>query len=237
MTDTEPKPVSSALPDFMARLAAFAPRSTDEIKSHLSKTEIMPAIARWGFDTRFQREISMEAKQGRVFRNICERMSGKGAIVALIGERGLGKTTLAAQFAIRTAWRNESEKVKECGPHKIESVIYRKCAKIVARYKPLFGDFGSIETESLMESLDYLCRQQEYLVIDEVHDCEEMKMRNRVLTDLIDRRYSCCRDTILIANQTSENFAATIGDSILSRLNEHGLIIECKWPSFRSPKP
>lgn len=229
----EPQPVSDQLPSFLSRLAGIAPRTPEEIRTHLIKTEIMPTIGRWGFDARFQREITMPIKQERVFRAVCERMIGKGAIVAIIGERGMGKTSIAAQFAIHTAKRNSAEKMKECDPRRIESVIYRKCAKIVARYKPLFGDFGSIETDSLMESLDYLCRKQEYLVIDEVHDCEEMKMRNRVLTDLIDRRYSCCRDTILIANQSSADFAATIGDSILSRLNEHGCIIECKWPSFR----
>ncbi len=85
-----------------------------------------------------------------------------------------------------------------------------------------------------MESLENLCQNQEFLIIDEVHDCGDMKFTNKVLTDLIDRRYSACRDTVLIANQTGADFAASIGDSILSRLNEHGAILECKWPSYRT---
>ena len=36
---------------------------------------------------------------------------------------------------------------------------------------------------------------------------------------------------------TAEEFAASAGDSIMSRLSEHGCIIPCSWPSYRSAKP
>lgn len=226
-------PFSDLAEKIAAMFANKTPASPAELRQWTLANEIFPTIERWGFDQRFHRELALPPRQRKAYERTVERMNRKGAIVALVGERGLGKTSIAAQFALSVAWRNHEEARKESGPRRIESVIYRKCAKIIARYKPLFADFGSIETESLLESLEYLCKEQEYLVIDEVHDCGDMKHTNKILTDLIDRRYSSCRDTILIANQTGEDFAATIGDSILSRLNEHGAILECKWPSYR----
>lgn len=227
-------PLAELAPAMAAAFAKIPTTPAAEYRQHILTSQIFPTIERWGFDRRFHRElVGMAPRQRKACERLTDRMKGKGAVVALVGERGLGKTSIAAQFALSIAWRNHDEAIKEAGPRRIESVIYKKCVKLIARFKPIFADFGSIETETLLESLEYLCKQQEYLVIDEVHDCGDMRHTNKVLTDLIDRRYSACRDTILIANQTGEDFAATIGDSILSRLNEHGAILECKWPSYR----
>ena len=105
---------------------------------------------------------------------------------------------------------------------------------MLQRYKPLYSDFGSVDTEGLMNELDFMCQQQEFLCIDELHDCDDMKAKTRLLTDIVDRRYSRCRDTILIANQKPAEFIASTGDSIISRLTEHGCIIPCDWPSYRT---
>lgn len=232
---TDPQPIPD-LTEMVSKLLT-GKKATDPgvYRKHIFETQVLPSIARWGFDSRFQQEQpKMHPKQQNTFAAMRSHLTGRGAIVALVGERGLGKTTLCAQFAIEKAWRNYEESMKEAGqPVVIQHVIYKKCAKLIARYKSLYADSGSIETEVLLESMDRLCRDQEFLVIDEVHDCDDQKMKLRVLTDLIDRRYSNCRDTVLIANQTGQDFAATIGDSILSRLGEHGAILACNWPSYR----
>lgn len=230
---SEPIPLAEITAALTATFAKIPVTPATDYRQHLLASQVFPSIERWGFDKRFHRELALPPRQRKTYERMTSLMTGNGAIVALVGERGLGKTSLAAQFALSVAWRNHEEAIKGTGPRRIEAVIYKKCAKLIARYKPLFADFGSIETESLLESLEYLCKQQEYLVIDEVHDCGDMRHTGKVLTDMIDRRYSSCRDTILIANQTGADFAATIGDSILSRLNEHGAILECKWPSYR----
>lgn len=232
---SEPQPLPDIQEAVRTMLAGRKPTDPAIYRKYILDSQILPSISRWGFDSRFQQEQSaMHPKQAQTFARMKEHLTGRGAIVALVGPRGLGKTTLAAQFAIETAWRNYEEAGKDAGPRVIQHVIYKKCAKLIARYKSLYADSGSIETEQLLESLEHLCREQEFLVIDEVHDCDDQKMKLRVLTDLIDRRYSNCRDTVLIANQTGEDFAATIGDSILSRLGEHGAILQCSWPSYRT---
>lgn len=227
-----PEPI--AVPaEFLNAFQRIAVSSENDYKQHIRDTVIFPMIERWGFESRFHHEQDMPPKQAAMYRKVAGLLKNRGAIVALIGPRGLGKTTIAAQLAIDEAWRNYRSSIRESGPPHHGHVIYRKAAKLITRYKSLFSDYGSIDTEPLLESLDYLCRHQELLVIDELHDCDDQKMKLRVMTDLIDRRYSMERDTILISNQTPDDFAATIGDSILSRLNEHGAILSCSWSSFR----
>ncbi len=229
---SDPQQIQGVEEAVSALLADKKPVSEADHRKHLLSNHIFPAVEKWGFEERFHQELAeMHPKQQVTYDRMLSRMAGKGAIVALIGERGLGKTSLAAQFAIKTAWKNYFSSLNGSGFRR--HVIYRKCARIVDRYKPLFADFGSLDSESLRASLEFLCKEQEYLVIDEIHECDDMKFKRLIITDLVDRRYACRRDTILIANQTAKDFAATIGDSILSRLSEHGEILECKWPSYR----
>lgn len=229
----EPEISSATAGSFIESLASVAPMSESDYMTHVFKTEIIPTVERWGFDTRFLKQAKpLTKKQSATMESVAGRMSGIGAIVALVGARGTGKTTITARIAIERAWKNWHE-ARAAKPLHFHSVIYRKCSTIVDRYKPLFADFGSLEVESLRNSMEYLCKEQEFLVIDELHECADMKFKRVILSDLIDRRYSHLRDTIIIANQTAADFEATIGDSILSRLHEHGLIIPCNWPSFR----
>lgn len=218
--------------DIIELLKGAKPLTEREYKKRALAEEVLPMIENWGFDKELQKELELNQKQSAVLKVISDRMhSGKGAIIAMVGERGLGKSSVAAQFAISIAWKNWKSSRDGSGYRK--HVIYRKCSKLIARYKPLFADYGSIDTESLLLSMDMLAKQQEFLVIDELHECDDMKFKRIVLTDLIDRRYAAMRPTILIANQTADDFANTIGDSILSRLNQYGVILPCKWPSFR----
>lgn len=220
----------------LSDVARIKPMPTALYREYIRDTLIFPTLKRWGFETRFHvdRTHQMLAKQLKIYEQVKARLKNCGAIIALVGLRGLGKTTIAAQIALDAAWRNYDSSMQEVGrPVVAGNVVYRKSAGLIAKYKTLFSDSCSIETEALLESLAYLCTQDEVLVIDELHDCDDQRMKTRVLTDLIDRRYSALRDTILISNQTPDEFSATIGDSILSRLNEHGAILECRWQSFR----
>ena len=93
---------------------------------------------------------------------------------------------------------------------------------------------GTIDGEKLEQYRTFLTKILELLIIDEIHEVsEDSKHKDRILTDLLDTRYAAKRDTILISNQSAEEFARTTNPSILSRLNEHGGIISCDWQSFR----
>lgn len=199
--------------------------------------DVLARLRGWSYPDRYIREIGdWQCEPQEIVFEMCVQLFQRvGAIVALVGERGTGKTTIAAQLAVRLAW-DDWDRVHnhESGkPFSYQEAPYRKLSDLIARFKPLYADFGGINTDELIQRRNNLCRGADLLTIDELHDCDDLKMKNRVLTDIIDRRYSACTDTLLISNQSQERFRATTDDSVLSRISEHGVIIPCEWPSWR----
>jgi DNA replication protein DnaC len=87
--------------------------------------------------------------------------------------------------------------------------------------------------DALLRRHDKLCRENPLLCIDEIHVCEEQRIKNRFLIDTLDKRYANLVDTIIVSNETPEEFNASTDASILSRMKEHGGILDCTWESFR----
>lgn len=196
------------------------------------KNLVLPQIERNGIDERFASFLpGWDTKAQRQAFGACEDgLKGVGAIMALTGRRGTGKTTAATQIIIRRIVKAiEAQRIPPWMP-------YRKLSALVGKFKSLYADFGSLDGEALANGRDALCRAG-LLVIDEIHDCDDQKTSHRLLTDICDRRYSKLKDTILISNLGPAEFSKSAGDSILSRLGQHGLIIPCNWKSFRTPNP
>jgi len=206
---------------------------------------IKPKVEFGGYEARFLTEIldwNKEPRQERVFRHILSMLKGEGAIIALVGHRGTGKTTITAQIAFRLAWwwdeyhssmdRPENRK----RPQILGLAEYRKLVSLTEILKPLYSDHGTTATERLTLERERLCACG-LLVIDEKHDMNALAVANRVLTDIIDRRYAKKKDTIIISNESAEEFNAQTNHSILSRITEHGETVECKWQSMRTRKP
>lgn len=168
-----------------------------------------------------------EPKQKAVFEKCRDTLKGVGSIVALSGGRGLGKTYLACQLVIDRIWDQWSS-----GASLFSWMPYRKLSDLLERYKPLYADFGSINGDELASARDTLCRAP-LLIIDEVAESEDSKIRSRMLPDILDRRYANLTDTILISNLEPKILPESLGESIMSRIREHGGIIPCSWPSFR----
>jgi DNA replication protein DnaC len=97
--------------------------------------------------------------------------------------------------------------------------------KIKATYRP-----NSDQSE--LEVLNSF-RRPSLLVLDELGKRGQSDWENTLLCELIDCRYRDMRDTILLSNQNQSGFEASVDDSIVSRINETGGIVECTWPSFR----
>jgi DNA replication protein DnaC len=103
----------------------------------------------------------------------------------------------------------------------------------LASFKPLYADFGSKDMDALLVRHDRLCKDHPLLVIDEIHVCEEQKIKNRFMIDTLDKRYANLVDTIIISNESELEFKANTDPSIQSRMREHGRILECSWESWR----
>jgi len=205
----------------------FKPVTAEQLAKWRWKNEIVPHLKASQLPERFWFEATKWKKpQRKVFEDTRAMLTGVGAIVVLVGERGLGKTTIAAQLIIERALDDGLLPWHRRPP-------YRKLVKLIARFKALYADFGSIDVEYLLARHDSFCRDHPLVIVDELHDCDDQRMKNRVLTDTVDKRYSNLVDTVLISNQTPEDFIKTTSDSVLSRLKEHGRIIRCEWESWR----
>jgi DNA replication protein DnaC len=223
---SEPVPVAEISKEVAERLGRIPACTPEEDARWNWNNTVREHFEATGMSARFFYKVKeWDSKQKKVFDQTKELLQRTGAIVALIGPRGLGKTTIASQLIIERAQDETLEPWVRRPP-------YRKAQEIVARFKSLYADYGNIDTERLIERFKNYAAFP-LLIIDEFHECDDQRMKDRVMTDLLDRRYAARNDTVLISNQTAEQFVQTTNESTLSRLEEHGRIIKCNWQSFR----
>lgn len=211
----------------------------EEERQMIWDTKIVPNMAAAGIDSRHRIKLTQwgndeQESAFQITRDLCKL---KGAVVALVGNRGTGKTTIACQI-MRERIEQTSEWYRlspdeRIGRHPLDAGKYEKLGRLANMFKPLYSDIGTIQQEALSYRLNNWCNLQ-LLVLDEIHEGEDLKAQNRFLTDLIDRRYANHRDTIIISNHDPEAFANEINPSILSRISENGAIIPCMWESHRN---
>lgn len=237
--------VAEACEAMLERLRArfnIQPRTVEEIEAHDWKTTVVPHLTAIGIPDRHCRRIAPQwsnTAQERAFGEVVGLCNSSGVVVALIGCRGAGKTTIAAQImrtrfeARREYFRLPPESREMCPPP--DAGRYVKLGELGSMFKPLYADFGCLNRDELAERLKAWI-DLELLVIDEIHESEDLKTHARLLVDLVDHRYARRNDTILISNHDGAEFRRLINPSILSRIGEHGKIIECRWPSWRAAK-
>lgn len=139
-----------------------------------------------------------------------------GCLLALVGTRGCGKTQLAV------------EAIRFCATHS-RRARYCTATEFFVEIKSTYGDDARTEKDVIAEF-----SRPSLLVIDEIGQRSESEWENRLLFELLNRRYNALKDTILISNQTPADFAASMGPSLISRMQETGGLIECTWPSYRN---
>lgn len=160
-----------------------------------------------------------------------------GSIIALLGERGTGKTQLASQLIYRYLTGREAPERRSydsrCyfdGGDKCHA-MYVRMMEIFIALRASYRKEGPTEDEQIAKFVS-----PGLLVIDEAQERGESDWENRLLAEIIDHRYGDMSDTLIISNQKPDEFKASIGPSIYSRLVETGGIIVCDWPSFRTGK-
>lgn len=234
----EAKPEIS-IDDLLARMLGKARVATpDEIRERNWREFILPQARSSGIGDRFLYELrhgEWVKDQRAAYVDCVHSFKGVGAIVALVGPRGLGKTAIAAQIIIARA-RNDWNRLNQDPPvpgFRWRWTPYVKMVDLIAKYKALYSDHGSIDQERAEASRAAFVASS-LKIIDELHDAEEQALKRRVLTDILDRCYSSKTDVLLISNQTRAEFEQSVGPSVMSRLAEHGRIVPCDWPSLRT---
>lgn len=145
-----------------------------------------------------------------------------GFLVALLGNRGTGKTQLCAAV------------IKAC-TGRMMTCRYVKAIDLFRSFRGAYVPVAKGERGQDEQDIIEMWASFDLLVIDECHQRGETTAEQNTLINLLDRRYDARLCTILIANQDKEQFAASIGESVVSRIHQTGDAIICDWPSYRKP--
>ena len=141
---------------------------------------------------------------------------GNGFMFCLLGTRGCGKTQVAVEAMRAVAGKLRT--VKFC--------------TVMAFFMDLKAGYGRPDNPSEKQVFEAY-RKPSLLVVDEAGQRSESEWENRLLSELFNARYNDCKDTLLISNQKLGEVEASLGPSLISRMQETGGIIECHWQSYR----
>ena len=136
--------------------------------------------------------------------------------MVLVGDRGGGKTLLAGHAAY---WM-----VERAGKG-VDYITLADWLCLARSHKDAegHGEYSAIRKYS----------RTPILIIDEAQDRRGTEFADEMFTRLIDARYRECKPTIIIANLKPSELEKEFGRSIMSRLQEGGMIVQCDWPTMR----
>jgi chromosomal replication initiation ATPase DnaA len=137
-------------------------------------------------------------------------------IVGLIGGRGTGKTWLSCGLVLDFCREGRR-------------AVYTNAFDYFLELRSTFDD-GSKMTQERVEA-KYV--RPALLVLDELHERGDTAWEDRTLTRIVNKRYENNLATVLISNQTPEEFVARVGPSIADRIHDGGGVILCEWASLR----
>lgn len=153
------------------------------------------------------------------------RVVALGGMACILGQRGTGKTQMACELA-----RAFIAKRVEQGKDEDTPVLYVRAMELFGALRGAFRK-GSDQTE--MDALSRF-RKVPLLIIDEIQERGESEFEDRMLVLLLDQRYGDMKPTLILSNLARAELAASLGKSVVSRIQEVGTVIECTWPSYRA---
>lgn len=228
--------LASAFTTSLATLIEAAPEGDSAAEAVQSPSRPLYVRESNGWGRKYCEPIELHGEQWLAAFGEAQPIVATGGIVVMVGDRGPGKTQMAAELARGGDWPTDktpprrSDKGLAMEPRK--TALYLRARDI------------SLEIERSRKShvkdspLDVIERLSSagFLAVDEFQERMESESENRNFNDIMDRRYDGNLPTVIIANMTRAEMFASLGASIVDRARENGKSIEFNWPSYRGAK-
>jgi DNA replication protein DnaC len=166
----------------------------------------------------FRPDQSIVPEWSQAYNSLKMRLN-EGVLLALIGNRGSGKTQLGSCL------------IGFCAHELGKSCLYQKSMDIFLRIREANKLDGDSEKKAVAEFLKPFL-----LVIDAYEVRGDTPFENRTMDHIIDKRYDLCKSTVIISNDNEESLKKSLGSSICDRMKETGGIIVMNWKSLRGNK-
>lgn len=157
-------------------------------------------------------------KRAKAFAEKFPKAMELGASFVFCGKPGTGKTHLACAIG--------NHVMNNFG----NSVSFVTVFEVIQRVKATYGGGDKSESD-VMRSF----AQVDLLILDEVGVQFGTEFEKVIITDIINRRYSDMRPTIIMSNLTSDELSEYLGVRVVDRMYEGGGgVLAFDWDSYRS---
>ena len=192
-----------------------------------AKTNLVRLSNGWG--QKYVEEIPLTGDRWHEVFTEAQTLAASSALVAFIGNRGPGKTQMAAEIARAGKWPNDAGEWNGNRTTYRQTAIYRRAMDIFLDLRDANKSGSKVSEKDVLAKLE----KSGFLVIDEFQERGGSEWENRVISNLIDKRYAAQRPTVIIANFTPDEMRGALSDSIKSRMRENGKAFVFDWPSYR----
>lgn len=198
--------------------AAALQRQRAAREAAIGEADIPPRFHARDFDA-FKADTDEKRRALTIARDFAEQFPEahrKGAGLVFAGLPGTGKSHLAAAILLALVDRY--------------AVRYTTCMGLIRMVRDTWRRDSEVSERAVLRML---CEDLDLLVIDEVGAQYGTDGEQNLIFEVMDRRYSGMRPTILLTNQDKDGFKTFVGDRVFDRLRETSRWVAFDWPSYR----
>jgi len=168
----------------------------------------------------FRCEISDQyaaIEKARQFSNKLNTAPNSGVGLILSGKQGTGKTHIACSIGREYA--------------RVGTVLFLTTSELIRKIRETYRNDCSMTEQGVID----LMANYGLLILDEIGMQKGTESEENLLFEVINKRYSNLKSTILISNLNTVQMQELIGVRTIDRMKEGGgMLINFKWDSYRT---
>jgi DNA replication protein DnaC len=220
----------SALDAFQATIDAMPDEGLQVAKDPKAPDRSVGLSTKDGWGEKYTRRIELTGEKWFAAFAQAKETVAAGGILLLLGGRGPGKTQMAAEVGRCGLWPRDVAVWNGLRNVSGKTALYRRAMDIFLDLRDAAQNNSGTSEKKVLERLEAVG----LLVIDEFQERGGSDWENRIVCNLMDKRYSAQKPTIIIANYTREEMARALSPSVKDRIRENGRAIIFDWASYRA---